>query len=81
MNDFFNTSKSLFDDKYTANILYHFFINFEIKLRFNSLQLLRGHIAFLLCNLSERTLIIPKSKIVILSRINYKDTGNIPTRF
>ena len=81
INNFFNNFENLFGVKHTANILHYFFVNFEIKLRLNSLQFLRDHSAYLLCDFSETTLTSSKSKRIILSKINNKDTGNISTEF
>ena len=81
ISNVFHNFENIFCVKHTEKILHYFFINFEIKLRLNSLQFLRDHSAYLLCDFSETTLTNSKSKRVILSRINKKDTGNISTRF
>ena len=63
INNFFNNFENLFGVKHTANILHYFFVNFEIKLRLNSLQFLRDHSAYLLCDFSETTLTIPSRNV------------------
>ena len=63
INNFFNNFENLFGVKHTANILHYFFVNFEIKLKLNSLQFLRDHSAYLLCDFSETTLTISSRNV------------------